>query len=130
MMHYSIEPKYRIYIKSYGFLYFAENMGKNIGKSKSKNLSSKCSQKLLDHAKQSTTDTLKFTSKRAIQKIPETTGDLIDNKIADKIAKVSRNSPQNNSEQLQIKQNILSMIKKQLKRYIYLQKNDRKLLMI
>ena len=42
-------------------------MGKNIGKYISKNLSSKYSQKLLDHAKQSTTDALKSTSKRTIQ---------------------------------------------------------------
>ena len=54
-------------------------MGKNI----SKNLSSKCSQKILDQAKQSATDPLKTASKRAIQKIAEATGDLIGNKIAD-----------------------------------------------
>ena len=36
--------------------------------------------------------------KRGIQKIAEATGDLIGNKIADKIIKVSRMSPQNNSE--------------------------------
>ena len=38
----------RIFVKRYGFLLFAKNMGKNI----SKNLSSKYSQNLLDHAKQ------------------------------------------------------------------------------
>ena len=32
------------------------------------------------------------------QKIAETTSDLIGNKIANKITKVSRSSPQNNSE--------------------------------
>ena len=69
-------------------------MGKNI----SKNLSSKYSQKLFDHAKQSTTDALKASSKRVIQKTVEGTGDLIGNKIADKITRVSRTSPQNNSE--------------------------------
>ena len=37
----------RIFVKRYGFLLFAKNMGKNI----SKNLSSKYSQNLLDHAK-------------------------------------------------------------------------------
>ena len=40
-MRYSIEPKDRIYVKSYGFLSFAKNMGKNIGK----NLSGKYRQK-------------------------------------------------------------------------------------
>ena len=36
--------------------------------------------------------------KRAIPKTAETTGDLIDNKIADKITKISKTSQQNNSE--------------------------------
>ena len=38
----------------------------------------------------------KTVSKRAIQKAAEATGDLIDNKIADKITKISNHSPQNN----------------------------------
>ena len=59
-MRYSIEPKDRTYVKGYGFLYFAKNMGKN--------LSSKYGQKLLDSAKKSTTDAIKTDSKRAIQK--------------------------------------------------------------
>ena len=50
------------------------------------------SQKLLDHAKQSATDVFKTASKRAIQKTAEATGDLIGNKIASKIMKVSKNS--------------------------------------
>ena len=55
-------------------------------------------QKLLDHAKQSATDVLKTTSKSAIQKTAEATGDLFGNKIANKIIKVSKNSQQKNSE--------------------------------
>ena len=66
MMYYSVDPKDRILIKGYGFLSFPKNMGKHIGKNISKNLSSTYSQKLLDHAKQSTTDLLKTASKRAI----------------------------------------------------------------
>ena len=49
-MRYSVQPRDQIFLKSYGFLSFAKNMGKNIGKNRSKNLSSKYSQKLLDHA--------------------------------------------------------------------------------
>ena len=71
---------------------FAKNIGRNI----SKNVSSKYSQKLLDHAKQSATDALKTSSKRVIQKTTEATSDLIGNKIADKITRVSKTSPQNN----------------------------------
>ena len=52
-------------------------------------------QKLLDHAKQCATDSPNTTSKKVIQKTAETTGDLIGEKIADEIPKVSRASPQN-----------------------------------
>ena len=41
---------------------------------------------------------MKTVSKRAIQKTAEATDDLIGNKIADSITKVSKTSPQNNSE--------------------------------
>ena len=47
---------------------FSSAKRSNICKNINKNLSSKCSQKLLDHAKQSATDALKTASKRAIQK--------------------------------------------------------------
>ena len=81
-MRYSIEPRDRIYVKGYGFLSFAKNMGKS--------LSNKYGQKLLNSAKKSTTDAIKTASKRAIQKTAEATGDLIGNKIADKITSVSK----------------------------------------
>ena len=80
-MKYLIEPRDWIYLKGYGFLSFAKNMGKS--------LSNKYGQKLLDSAKKSTTDAIKTASKRAIQKTVEATGDLIGNKIADKITSVS-----------------------------------------
>ena len=80
-------------------------MGKNIGKNISKCLSGKFGpgmlamrQKLLDHAKQSATDVLKTFSKRFIQKTEEATDDLIGNKIANRIAKVSKSPQQNISE--------------------------------
>ena len=57
-MRYSIEPKDQIYVKGYGFLSFAKNIGKN--------LSNKYSQKPLDIAKKSTTFATKAASKRAI----------------------------------------------------------------
>ena len=70
---------------------------KILGKT-SKILSGEYSQKLLDHAKKFVTDALKSSSKRVIQKTAEATGDLIDDKISDRITKVSKNSQQNNSE--------------------------------
>ena len=62
-------------------------MIKNIGKNISKNLSSKCSLKLLNHVKQSVTDTFKTTSKKVIQNKVEATGDLISNKLLIKLQK-------------------------------------------
>ena len=98
MMRYSAQSRDQIFVKGYGFLSFSKNMGKCIGKNISKNLSSKYSQKLLDHAKQSATDAFETTSKRVIQKEAEATGDLIGNKIANRITKFSKNSQQNNFE--------------------------------
>ena len=56
-------------------------------------LSNIYSKKLLDSAKKSTTDALKTSSNRAIQKAAEATGDLIGDKRADKInaSKTSQN---------------------------------------
>ena len=82
-MRYSTEPRDRIYVKGYAFLSYAKNMGKN--------LSNKCGQKLLDSARKFTIDAIKTASKRAIQEAVEATGDLIGNKIADKITSVSKN---------------------------------------
>ena len=59
-MRYSIEPRDRIYVKGYGFLSFAKNMGKN--------LSNKDSKKLLDSAKKSTADAIKHSIKKGHSK--------------------------------------------------------------
>ena len=67
------------------------------------NISSKHSQSFLDYAKQSALDSLKTTLKRSIQKIAEATGELIGNKIPDKITKVSRSSSQKKSETVESK---------------------------
>ena len=45
----------------------------------------KYSQKLLDHAKQSATDVIKTSLKRAVTKTTEATGNLIGNKITGRI---------------------------------------------
>ena len=36
MTHYSVQPKEEVFVKGYGFLSFAKNMGKNIDKKKNK----------------------------------------------------------------------------------------------
>ena len=75
-------------------------MDKNIGKNISKNLNGKCSQKLLDHAKQFAAYSVKVYSKIITQKIAVATVYWIGNRIANRIKKISRSSPQNNSEMI------------------------------
>ena len=78
----TIYPQRTIYVKAYGFLSFAKN--------KHTHLSKKYIQKHFDSVKKYTADTIKTTSKRAIQKTAKTTGDLLGNKIADNITKASK----------------------------------------
>ena len=79
-MRYSLEPRYRIYVKGYGFMSFPRSMSNKYGK------------KLFDAAKRSATDAVKTASKRAIQETAEATSDLVGNKIADKIKSISKKS--------------------------------------
>ena len=75
-MWYSTEPKYRKYVKCYGFLLFARKFGDKYGK------------KLMDTATKIGIDASKTASKRLVKKTAETRGDLIGNKIVDKITSV------------------------------------------
>ena len=68
MMHYSFQPKDQVYVKGYRLLSFLINMGKNIGKNISNNLRGKCSQKRLDHDKQSAADALELRQKEQLKK--------------------------------------------------------------
>ena len=68
-MRYSTEPKFRKYIKGYGFLSFSRKFG------------NKHSKKLMETATKTGIDAAKTASKRVVQKTAETTGDLIRNKI-------------------------------------------------
>ena len=90
-MRYSIEPRGRVYVKGFEFMSFARSM------------SNKYRKKFVDTAKKSATDAIKTASKRAIQKTAEATGDLIDNKIADKITSVSKKKSNNNNDDDDVK---------------------------
>ena len=80
-MRYSIEPRDRLYVKGYGFMSFARSMSNKYGK-----------KSIVMQLKKSATDAIKTASKRGIQKTAEATGDLVGNKIADKITRVSKKS--------------------------------------
>ena len=72
-MRYSTEPRFRKYVKSYGFFSSAKKFGNKYGK------------KLMDTTTKTGTNATKTSSTRLIQKTEEAAGDLIGNKIADKI---------------------------------------------
>ena len=110
---YSIEPRDRRYVKGYGLLSFAKNIGKTI--------SNKYSQKLVDSAKKFATDAIKTASEKPIQKTAEATGDSIAKTNADKITSASKKC----SKELSLNEANNEISKE---RYIYL-KNDNKLLM-
>ena len=72
-MRYSAEPKYGKYIKGYWFLSFGWKFGDKYGEI------------LIDTATKIGIDAVKTASERVVQKAAEASGDLIGNKIADKI---------------------------------------------
>ena len=77
-MRYPTEPKYRKYVKGYGFLSFSRKFG------------DKYVTKLMGTATETGMGAVKTASKRVVQKIAEATEDLIGNKIADKITSLGK----------------------------------------
>ena len=77
-----MKPRGRIYVKGYGFLFFAKNIGKYS--------SNEYSQKLIDTAKKIYNRCNKNSVGKSNTKAAEATGDLIGNKIADKIRSISK----------------------------------------
>ena len=73
MRHLS-QPRDRKSTQGYGFLSFAKKLGSNY------------SEKIMETA----TDAVKSASKRVVQKTTEANGDLIGNKIADRITTVGK----------------------------------------
>ena len=74
MIRYSIEARTRKYVKRCRFLSFARN----------------CSNKYRKQLLDTRLDALKTASKKVVHKAAEATGELIGNKIADKIEKSKR----------------------------------------
>ena len=82
-MRYSTEPRFRKYVKGYGFLSFAKNFGNKYGK------------KIIDTATKTGMDAAKTASKRVVQKTAETSGDLRKNKRNRKNLHSTRNKTTN-----------------------------------
>ena len=89
-MRYSAEPRFRKYVKGYGFLSFAKKFGNEYGK------------KLMDTATKTGIDAAKTDSKSVVQKTAEATRDLIGSKIADKITSIGK--PKENKKTKEIEE--------------------------
>ena len=77
-MRYSTKPRFRKYVKGYGFLLFGRKFSDKYGK------------KLMDIATKTGIDAAKIASNRVVQKSAEATGDLIGNKVGDKITSIGK----------------------------------------
>ena len=82
-----------------------------------RNLTNKYGEKILNSAKKSTTDAIKIASNRTIQNTAEKTGDLIGNKIQDKIISISKTSSKElhsqNENEIEIRKKDISPEKRQ-----------------
>ena len=79
-MRYSIEPRERRYVKGYGFTSFARNF------------SDKYSKYLMDKGIDLSKTFAKTAGEKILKETAKATGDLIGNKIADKITSASKKS--------------------------------------
>ena len=96
-MRYSLEPSYRKYVQGQGFMSFAKNVGNKCGRKifdKSIDVSNKYGRKILDKSMDASKDFAKIAAKKVLHKSAEATGEMIGNKIADRITKSSRNTAQ------------------------------------
>ena len=130
MISCSVQPRDKLFAKSCGFLSFAKNMDKIIVKNISKIWSIKYRKKHFDHAKQSATDALKTASKGVIRKTAEPTGEKLLTQYLSWTTVKLRKSHKKLHQIIIQKQLKVILIKKNLKKDIYLQKKDRKRLMI
>ena len=106
-MRYSLEPRYRRYVQGQGLMSFARNIGNKYGKilfNKSidvrKKMSNKYGREILDKSMNAGKDFAKIAGKKVLTKSAEATGDLIGNKIADRITKSSRNKEQKEDDRI------------------------------
>ena len=98
-MRYSVEPKERRYVKGYGILPFAKNFSNKYGKrlmntaiKTGTNFNSKYGKKLTNTAIKTGKDFATIAGKKIVHKSAEAIGDLIGNRIADKITSASKKS--------------------------------------
>ena len=127
-MGYQAESKYRKYVSGYGFLSFARKFGDKYGENlmntatktginAAKKFGDKYGKNLADTTKTQGTNFVKTAGKKVVQTSAEATGDLIGNKIADKLTLLGKsknkekeneiNEPEEITIQLEKRQQII-----------------------
>ena len=102
-MRYSLERKYRRYVQGYSFFSFARKFGDKygkklmntatkVGRNAAKNFGDKYGKYLMDTGKKQGTNFAKTACKKIVQKSAEATGDLIGNKINDKLTSLGKSN--------------------------------------
>ena len=106
-MRYSLEPRYRKYVQGQGFMSFAKNIGNKYGKKLfdksmdvSKKYGKKYGNKLLDNSISAGKYFAKIAGNKVLTKSAEATGNMIGNKIADRITRSSRNKAQKEDDRI------------------------------
>ena len=93
-MRHSLEPIYRGFVQRYGFLSFAKNFGDKCGRklmnTATKVGTSKYGKKIIDTTRKQGSEFAKTACIIIVQRNVEATGDLIENKIADKITSLGK----------------------------------------
>ena len=106
-MRYSLERSYRRYVQGQRFMSFAKNIGNKYGRKlfdKSidvgKKMSNKYGRKILDKTMDAGKDFAKIAGKKVLHKRAEATGEMIGNKIADRVTRSSRNKAQKEDDRI------------------------------
>ena len=102
-MRYSLEPSYRKHVQGQGLMSFAKNIGNKYGRKifdKSIDVSNKYGRKILDKSVDASKDFGKIVGKKVLHKSAEATGEMIGNKVADRITKSSRNKAQKEDDRM------------------------------
>ena len=119
-MRYQTENKYRKYVPGYGFLSFARKFGDKYGKKlmnteinyAKKFSNSKYGKKIIDTTKKEGTNFAKITGKSIVQRSAEGTGDLIGNKIADKISSLGKSKNKEKESEINEPEEIIIRLEK------------------
>ena len=98
---------------------FAKNIGNKYGRKifdKIIDVSNKYDRKILDKSMDASKDFAKIAGKKVLHKSAEATGEMIGNKVANRITKSSKNKAQKGDDRIMEK----------LKKYLFLQKKGNK----